>query len=232
MSYLVLRGKLANLLSSKRALLQVALDFTSIDDALRIVRLLSNVDVDIFEVGTPLIKSEGVRAVSVLKREFPDAIVLADMKTIDVGALEVELAASSGADIVTVLGVANDEVIESAIEKARELGVAVEIDMIAHPDPVKRVHEIRNLNPDIIGLHIGIDVQIRKGIGAETLYDMIRNAASSFRGPIAVAGGLKPETIPPVIRSGAKIVVVGSAITKSRDPVKIARMCIEAIESA
>jgi len=35
---------------------------------------------------------------------------------------------------------------------------------------------------------------------------------------VAVAGGINKETVPLAINSGAKVIIVGSAITKARDP--------------
>ncbi|RLG86638.1 MAG: D-arabino 3-hexulose 6-phosphate aldehyde lyase, partial [Thermoprotei archaeon] len=187
---------LPNKLRSKletRPLLQVALDFIDISEAISIAEKVWKAGVDILEIGTPLIKAEGVRrAVTITRNRFPEAIILADMKTADVGALEVELAANSGADIVTVLGTADDEVIKSAINKAQELGVAIEIDMIGHRDPINRIKRIKELGADIVGLHIGIDVQRQRGFTAEAIGSLIKTAKQVFKGPIAIAGGLKP----------------------------------------
>jgi len=62
--------------------------------------------VDIIEAGTPLIKQEGLRIISILKECFPEKLILADMKTMDAGGLEAKLAYDAGADLVTVLAVA------------------------------------------------------------------------------------------------------------------------------
>jgi len=82
--------------------LQVALDFETLDDALAISREVAPF-IDILEAGTPLIKSEGVRAIQTLKDAHPDKLVCADLKTVDAGYLEVKMAAKAKADIVTVL---------------------------------------------------------------------------------------------------------------------------------
>lgn len=227
---------LPNKLRSKletRPLLQVALDFIDISEAISIAEKVWKAGVDILEIGTPLIKAEGVRrAVTITRNRFPEAIILADMKTADVGALEVELAANSGADIVTVLGTADDEVIKSAINKAQELGVAIEIDMIGHRDPINRIKRIKELGADIVGLHIGIDVQRQRGFTAEAIGSLIKTAKQVFKGPIAIAGGLKPHNIPYLIELGAEIIVIGSAITKSQDPYKKAKECMDIIMEA
>jgi 3-keto-L-gulonate-6-phosphate decarboxylase len=56
--------------------------------------------VDYIEAGTPLIKSEGMNSVRALKENFGDLVIVADIKTMDTGAMEVEMAIKSGAGIV------------------------------------------------------------------------------------------------------------------------------------
>ncbi|MFX1448880.1 MAG: orotidine 5'-phosphate decarboxylase / HUMPS family protein, partial [Promethearchaeota archaeon] len=71
----------------KEPQLQVALDFESLEEALRIAEEVAPF-VDILEAGTPLIKSEGIRVVKALKNAYPDKLVCADLKTADAGYLE------------------------------------------------------------------------------------------------------------------------------------------------
>ncbi|RLF87694.1 Fe-S cluster assembly protein HesB, partial [Thermococci archaeon] len=90
-------------------ILQVALDLTDIEQAISIAEKAARGGAHWLEVGTPLIKKEGMRAVELLKRRFPDRKIVADLKTMDTGALEVEMAARHGADVVSILGVADDK---------------------------------------------------------------------------------------------------------------------------
>ncbi|MEJ2296545.1 MAG: orotidine 5'-phosphate decarboxylase, partial [Candidatus Lokiarchaeota archaeon] len=78
--------------------LQVALDLIDLEKALRIAEKVAS-SADIIEAGTPLIKSEGIGAVEVLKDNFPDKLICADLKTADAGYLEVKMAANANADI-------------------------------------------------------------------------------------------------------------------------------------
>ncbi|MFX0011219.1 MAG: orotidine 5'-phosphate decarboxylase / HUMPS family protein, partial [Candidatus Hermodarchaeota archaeon] len=68
--------------------LQVALDLLNLDDALKIASQVAPY-VDILEAGTPLIKSEGIKAVRTLKETYPDKLICADLKIADAGYLEV-----------------------------------------------------------------------------------------------------------------------------------------------
>ena len=75
-------------------LLQIALDFMNLDRAMEIARESVKGGVDWLEVGTPLIKSEGMNAVRTLRKAFPEHKIIADMKIMDVGGIEVEMAIS------------------------------------------------------------------------------------------------------------------------------------------
>ena len=80
-----------------KPILQVALDVLEIDRALQIAKEAIEGGADWIEAGTPLIKSEGMDAIRKLKEAFPGYVILADMKTMDTGAMEVEMAAKAGA---------------------------------------------------------------------------------------------------------------------------------------
>ena len=95
----------------KPAILQVALDLLDLDRALQIAREAADGGAEWIEAGTPLIKSEGMKAVRSLREHFPDSVIVADMKVADTGAMEVEMAAKAGADIVCILADADDSVI-------------------------------------------------------------------------------------------------------------------------
>ena len=98
-----------------RPVLQVALDFENLSRALLAAREAVEGGADWVEAGTPLIKSEGLDAVRELKKAFPDHLIVADLKVMDTGAFEVEIAAKAGADVVTVLGAADDDTIADAV---------------------------------------------------------------------------------------------------------------------
>lgn len=223
-----INARLMRVLSSG-AVLQVALDLLDLERAVRIAHEVLQASPNIIiEVGTPLIKSVGMEAVRRLRREFTDAAILADMKAADVGGLEVEMAASAGADAVTVLGAVGDEVVKEAVERARELGVAVQVDTIGVKDVASRARKVKEIGADIIGLHVGIDVQRRRGVTAASLAPSIRGI-KSLGLLVSVAGGLTPETIPIVVEHGADIVVVGGYITRSSNPYEAAKRCVEAL---
>lgn len=83
--------------------LQIALDLDSLDKAIAMAEKVYGI-VDIIELGTPLMLKEGTRAVGEMKRRFPKALILADMKIADGGYMEARFAADEGADIAIVGG--------------------------------------------------------------------------------------------------------------------------------
>ena len=62
-----------------------------------------------------------MQAVRVMRQKFPDAILVADMKVADTGALEVEMAAKAGASIVCILADADDSVVAESVRSAPEI---------------------------------------------------------------------------------------------------------------
>ncbi|WP_297418287.1 bifunctional 3-hexulose-6-phosphate synthase/6-phospho-3-hexuloisomerase [Thermococcus sp.] len=204
-------------------ILQVALDLTDVEQAISIAEKAAHGGAHWLEVGTPLIKKEGMRAVELLKRRFPDRKIVADLKTMDTGALEVEMAARHGADVVSILGVADDKTILDAVDVARRYGIRVMVDLIGVKDKVKRAKELERMGVHYILVHTGIDEQVQGKTPLEDLEKVVK----AVKVPVAVAGGLNLQTIPKVVELGATIIIVGGAITKAKDPGDITRKIID-----
>ncbi|MFH0910017.1 MAG: 3-hexulose-6-phosphate synthase [Planctomycetota bacterium] len=193
--------------------LQAALDFVEIDRALKLAAEAVSGGADWLEAGTPLIKSEGLDAVRRLREAFPDRVIVADMKTMDAGRLEVESAAKAGANIAVVLGAASEATIRQCIEAGRNYGCRVYVDTLGLADPVSRAKEAEAWGADYIGVHVPVDEQMRGGSGFETLRAVARAVAI----PVAAAGGVTSETAPLLVEAGASIVIVGGAIHKAEN---------------
>lgn len=194
--------------------LQVALDMMQLKRSVGIAQEAVEGGADWIEVGTPLIKSEGTEAVRTMKRTFPGRRIVADTKTMDTGAFEVEIMAKAGADIVTVLGLAEDSTISEAVESGRKYGTEIMVDMINVPDKVRRAKEVEKLGVAYICLHMGIDTQMR---GEEASVDILREIVGAVSVPVAVAGGITADTVPEYINAGAYDIIVGGGITKTDD---------------
>ncbi|MBS3781689.1 MAG: orotidine 5'-phosphate decarboxylase [Candidatus Thermoplasmatota archaeon] len=206
--------------------LQVALDLMNIKRAVRIAKEAVEGGVDWIEVGTPLIKSEGMDAVRKLREEFPEKKLIADMKTMDVGGVEVEMAAKAGADIIGILGAADDETLKEGIKAAQNYDSEVFADLIRVEDQVKRAEEVTEMGVDYVGVHIGIDAQMK----GEDPGDLVEKVSEATPLPVAAAGGLNSETAPDMVKRGADIIIVGGAIIKARDVRKAAENMKKAIQ--
>lgn len=211
-----------------KPVVQVALDLADLEQALKIGKLAVEGGVEWVEAGTPLIKAVGLEAVRQLKHAFQKKTIVADMKTMDAGALEVELAAKAGADIVCVLGAAADATISEAVKAARVHDAKVLVDLLAVADPRARAKRVEQLGADYICVHVGIDQQ---RLGIDPL-EQLQAIAGSVKVPIAVAGGITSKTAPELVKHGASIIVVGSAITKAKDVTRATRDIVEAVRRA
>jgi len=199
-----------------KPILQVALDFIDLPRALKLAGEALQGGADWIEAGTPLIKSSGLDAVREMRKRFPRATLVADMKTMDVGRIEVESAAKAGADVVVVLGLASDSTIRECIEAGKHYGAKIVVDLLEVDELLKRAKEVERMGADYIGLHTSVDEQMEGKIS----FAGVRTIAGKIGIPIAVAGGVNSENAHKAVEAGANIIIVGGAIIKSVDAKK------------
>ncbi|MEK3889090.1 3-hexulose-6-phosphate synthase [Bacillus sp. FSL K6-3431] len=193
--------------------LQLALDLVNIPEAIELVNEVQAY-IDVVEIGTPIINSEGHRAVKELKEAFPHLTVLADVKIMDAAGYEVMKASAAGADIVTILGAAEDESIKGAVEEAKKQGKEILADLIAVKDIKGRAQELDALGVDYICVHTGYDLQ---AVGQDSLEDLRAIKSVVKNAKTAIAGGIKLETLPEVLTAQPDLVIVGGGITSKDD---------------
>ena len=198
---------------NERPILQVALDFVDLARALLLAEEAVAGGADWLEAGTPLIKSVGLDAVRRLKERFPEKTIVADLKIMDAGRTEVEVAAKAGAGVASVLAAASDTTIRECLEAGRQYGVKIVGDLINVPDPVKRAKELAAIGIDYLDVHTPIDVQMQ-GLSP---FATLRAIAAAVETPLCVAGGITSETAAEAVASGARVVIVGGAVTKAPD---------------
>ena len=193
-------------------LLQLAIDCLTTDEAAAILEQVYPC-FDIAEVGTPLLIEEGLSALEALKSCHSDRRYLADTKIMDAGRIEASSAFRRGADLATVLAVADDLTIRQALDTAREQHGQIMVDLINAADPVERACQLEQMGAEILCVHTAYDLQ---STGADPLADLerIRRAVSC---QLAIAGGLGLDTVGVALARGADIVVVGGAILNHPD---------------
>src|SRR6478609_6920078 len=185
---------------------QLSLDLTSIDEAIHVAEIGVRAGVDWLEAGTPLILAEGLHGVRALRERFPDRPIVADLKTMDGGYLEVEMMARAGASMVVVMGVAHPATVRAAVKAARDYGIKVMGDVMAAPDKVECARMLEANGVDYISVHTGFDER-HEETGLSPLDDLPAiTAAVSI--PVQAVGGLSIEQMMRCPALGAPLVVV------------------------
>lgn len=193
--------------------LQVAMDLVDMGKVAQVLKEVPENDHVIIEAGTPLIKKFGLSVIGEIRKLRPNAFIIADMKILDTGNLEARMAADATADAVVVSGLAPTSTIEKAISEARKVGIYSIVDMLNVQAPAKLIASLK-VKPDIVELHRAIDVEesahawgdipaIKKAAGGKLL--------------VATAGGIRVDVVKDALKAGADILVVGRAITASKD---------------
>ncbi|MEN6330028.1 MAG: bifunctional 5,6,7,8-tetrahydromethanopterin hydro-lyase/3-hexulose-6-phosphate synthase [Methanobacteriaceae archaeon] len=203
--------------------LQVALDLDNMAEMERIINSLPDRERILIEAGTPLVKKFGVGVVGKIRELKQDAFIIADLKTLDVGRIEVKMAADETADAVAISGLGTIESIEKAIHEASKQGIYSILDMMNVDDFLEKIANL-NFMPDIVLLHRNVDLETLKKEKGEKLDDMTEwgniNKIKEILGDnrlVAVAGGITPQKVNEALESGADIIVVGRYIIGSRD---------------
>jgi 3-hexulose-6-phosphate synthase/6-phospho-3-hexuloisomerase len=205
----------------------VALDFVDTGRAMKCAREAVAGGADWLEAGTPLIKSEGVAVIRALREEFADKHIVADLKTMDAGRGEMEMASKAGANSASVLCAASDATIAECVAAGKNYGIEVEVDLIGSPDYAESARRAEKLGAHAVAVHLGIDEQMH-GKDPFAALRAVREAVSLR---VSVAGGINSETAAEAVKAGADVIVVGGALTKSPDATAAARDIRKAMDS-
>ncbi|MHA1534347.1 MAG: bifunctional 5,6,7,8-tetrahydromethanopterin hydro-lyase/3-hexulose-6-phosphate synthase, partial [Promethearchaeota archaeon] len=161
----------------------------------------------------------------------PQKFIVADLKTLDVGKLEVDFAFDATADAVVASGLAAPSSIDKFLLEANRLAIYGFVDTMEVDDPIAKLSKLKQV-PDVVILHRAIDVEqaassessdaAQKARWAlipkiKELYKDEKLASGRDRVLVAVAGGIDPNTAKYAIDMGADILIVGRFITSSKD---------------
>ena len=230
-------------LSKKQKYLQIALN-SDLNQARNIILKLPTDERIILEAGTPLIKQYGIRAISSLRSFWNFKIhgpqpqnsdlftiiktiqqkktasvagpyIVADLKCMDRGFREVELAKRAGASAATVLGHAPIETIDAFIQKCDDLGIDSMIDMMNLEYPTSTLRKLKRL-PKVIVLHRGVD---EESYNREKMvpYHEIQRLKGEFDVMVAVAGGDTLREVQTATFNDVDIVVLWKNFFNSKD---------------
>ena len=193
--------------------LQIALDLIYERDVDRIVSEIPSSANILLEAGTPLIKSLGISIVKKLKKYHPKAYIVADMKTLDVGEIEVFIAETQKANAVAISGLASIDTIESSLRAGKSMNIDIILDLMNVKEPIQLLEKLSRI-PEIILFHRGIDQEGSTEHPWEIIAEVKRKYIETL---VAVAGGLNLKTSSKALSNGADIIVIGRAITQSKE---------------
>ncbi|WP_318434094.1 3-keto-L-gulonate-6-phosphate decarboxylase UlaD [Photobacterium leiognathi] len=200
-----------------KPMIQIALDQTCLDDAMAVAEKVQSY-VDVIEVGTILAFAEGMNAVKTLRAQYPDHILVCDMKTTDGGAILSKMAFEAGADWITVSAAAHIATIEVCKKVADEFNGEIQIEIYGNwtMDDAKRWVELgitqaiyhRSRDAELAGIgwtdndiekmrqlsEIGLELSITGGIVPEELYLFEGIKAKTFIAGRALAGEQGQQT--------------------------------------
>ncbi|MFD4957838.1 orotidine 5'-phosphate decarboxylase / HUMPS family protein [Microbacterium sp. NPDC058389] len=203
--------------------LQLALDFPA---ALGVLPQVAT-DIDIVEVGTPLLKRFGLSVISTVRELAPRAMVLADSKTVDGGLQEAGMLFDAGADYITALSCASAATLRTVAEVAGDRGRGVVLDTVTEADPLTVAIDALPAGITHIALHTSTDARFAGDLHSNDSFARARKIDTRLG--IVLAGGINLENIAEAARLNADVVVIGRAITAAADPAAAASTFAEAL---
>ena len=206
------------------AKLQIALD----GDLPAALDILAQVQpfINIAEIGTPLVFREGMSSVRQVRAAWPRLELVADLKIMDAGQAEADIAFEAGADCATVMALASDATIAAALRSARHHQKRIMVDMMQVGDPLGRARELLALGCDLLCLHTAHDLQAAQASPYAQLAQLRRALPQAG---LAIAGGVKLPALDDILPLAPQVIIVGSAITSAAEPREAARLLHERI---
>ena len=204
---------------------QISVDVGTLDLGLAVAAAGLAGGVDIVEMGTPLLKTQGVaNVVPAFRKRFPEALLLADMKTMDGGGGEARGVFAGGGNIVDFLALAGVDTAKSICavrdefrRAGSELPRLVFSDiMVPHQGPAKQAGEVAlrmvEAGVDAVGIHLQSDARRAKskliesdylGEVARAVFERIGKAV-----PVQVVGGLSIAQAKVLAKAGLRAFVI------------------------
>lgn len=204
--------------------LQLTLDLLDMEEALSYTDKVYKYT-DILEIGTPLSMKYGFAGIREIKKRYPDTIVLADNKIADGGRKLTNAVLSAGADIVTVLGIADEGTLRDAVATAHEHKKEILIDSLGVKDLASFLGKVDEYGADYVGIHVGVDEQKR---GATPVQKLKLAKSLVMKTKVSVAGGLKMGgVLDEVIALEPDVVIVGSGVYSAENQQEEAKKIYE-----
>ena len=204
---------------------QISVDVATIEQGLGVAGAALAGGVSIVEMGTPLLKNQGVaNVVPAFRRKFPDALLLADMKTMDGGGFEARAVYAGGGNIVDFLALAGVDTAKAICAVRDEFrGAGAELPrlafadiMVPHQGPAAQAGDVAlrmlEAGVDAVGIHLQADARRAdaKLIESDYLGDMARAIFERVgkAAPVQVVGGLSVAQAKRLAQAGLRAFVI------------------------
>jgi len=204
---------------------QISVDTDTLPLGLAVARAALRAGVDIVEMGTPLIKTEGVRnVVPAFRAAFPEAVLLADMKTMDGGAYEARAVFAGGGNIIDFLALAGPASARAVCAVRDEFRAADPLlprlafadILIPQQGPGERAVDIAlgmlEAGVDGVGIHLQLDARRADPslLAGDAIAAVARavHAAVGDRASVQVVGGLGMAQAAGLARDGLRAFVI------------------------
>ena len=139
--------------------------------------------------------------------------VVADLKMMDRGETEVEIAARAGADAAIAMGHSSIESLNAFVQKCEYLGLDAMLDMMNVEYPLSVLRQLKKL-PRVVILHRGVDEEKFNKEKQIPLHE-IRRIKGNYDILISIAGGDTIREVQRAIFNDADIVVVWKSFFQS-----------------
>jgi 3-hexulose-6-phosphate synthase len=208
--------------------LQLALDLVSLENALTLVSQVAQA-VARMEIGTPLVLSAGIVAVERVRAIVPHPItIVADVKICDAGERIARNSFAAGADVITAVAAAIDDVtwqgILNAVKQAdlsEGKGAPILLDTIGRDVDIVVLNRMAAVARDA-GIPVDLCVHRPKSASlsfAELLAHFVEYGRQFDR--LVVAGKLSPSEVRAALEAGFDILVVGGAVADAANPAQV-----------
>jgi 3-keto-L-gulonate-6-phosphate decarboxylase len=208
-----------------RFMFQISVDVSTLKQGLGVASAALKGGVNIVEMGTPLLKMEGVsNVVPAFRKQFPEALLLADMKTMDGGGSEARGVYAGGGNIIDFLalsGVDTAKAVCAARDEFRRNGpeiprLAFSDIMVPQQGPAAHAADVAlrmlDAGVDAVGIHLQHDARKAdpKLIESDYLGDTARAVFERVgkRAPVQVVGGLNAAQAKRLAGAGLRAFVI------------------------
>ena len=206
-----------------RFVFQISVDVATIEQGLSVAAAALAGGVNIVEMGTPLLKNQGVaNVVPAFRKKFPEALLLADMKTMDGGAFEARAVYTGGGnifDFLALAGVDTAKAICGVRDEFRRSDPALprlafcDI-MVPHQAANAADVALRMIEAGVDGIGVHLQADARRAdpglLERRYLDDMVHAIVERVHGaaPVQVVGGLTVAQAKDLAQAGLRCFVI------------------------